>query len=132
MNVGEVYFGLLGPNSDPSAAKSTIPIDRAIAIPKGDPVPKLSSWRLSTGRIEHSYVDVYEMASTLVAGLRPPIESIVEVKEHFGLHAVLQVVLTISTAEDQSTPAIGFNADVLEFVNAVRATVGVDTYVQQT
>ena len=128
MNVGEVYFVLYGSDFDPSAAKGTIPIDRAVAIPKGDPIPKYSSWRLSTGKIEHDFVDVYEMASSLVAELRPHSEDITQAKERFGLKAVLQVVLTISTAEDHSTPAIGFDAAVLEFVHAVGATIDVDTY----
>lgn len=128
MNVGEVYFGLFGSDFDPSVAKDVIRIDRSVAMPKGDPIPKYLSWRLSTGKIEHDYVDVYEMASTLVSELQPRAKEIIQIKKRFSLDAVLQVVLTISTADDQSTPAIGFNTDVLKFVNAVEATIDVDTH----
>ena len=128
MNVGEVYFGLFGSDFDPSIAKSAIPIYRAVATPKGDPIPKYSSWRFSTGKIEHDYVDVYELASTLVSELQPHTKDIIRIKERFELEAILQVVLTISTTEDHSTPAIGFNEDVLNFIHAVGATIDVDTY----
>ncbi len=130
MNVGEVYLGLFGSDFDPSVARDAIPIDRAIAIPKGDPIPKYSSWRCSTGKIEHDFVDVYKMASTLVSELEPHTKDIVQIKERFGLEAVLQVVLAISTAEGHPTPAIGFNADVLDFVHAIGATIDIDTYLR--
>ena len=44
------------------------------------------------------------------------------------VEAVLEVVLWITMDETKSTPAIGFDADVLSFVVAVGATIDVDTY----
>ena len=128
MNEGEVYFGLFGSEFDPSVAKDAIPIDSTTTRLKGDPIPKQSSWRCSTGKHQNDFIDVYEMASTLVSKLAPHTKEIIEVKERFGLDAVFQVVLTISTDEDKSTPAIGFDSDVLDFMHAVGATIDVDTY----
>ena len=82
----------------------------------------------SSGEKECEILDVYELASELIAHLAPHTAEIVAIKDRFDLRAVLQVVLTISTDEEHSTPALGFDTDVIAFVNTVGATIDVDTY----
>lgn len=41
---------------------------------------------------------------------------------------VLQVVLRISMDDTKPTPAIGFDAEVIEFLFSVGASIDVDTY----
>ena len=49
-------------------------------------------------------------------------------RQQFKVEAVLQVVLYITTDETKSTPAIGFEPEVISFLNAVGASVDIDTY----
>jgi Domain of unknown function (DUF4279) len=60
--------------------------------------------------------------------LSPHSEKIASVRKQLGLEAVLQVVLWITTDESKSTPAIGFNPEVISFLNTVGASIDVDTY----
>ena len=124
-NEGEVYFGLFG---DFEPASLSLGVTATRMKRKGDPTPKWSSWAYSGGKVEGDVVDVYELASKVVKALEPHADKIIEAKNEFGLRAVLQVVLTISPNDELSTPAIGFEADVISFLNKVGATIDVDTY----
>lgn len=99
---------------------------------KGDPFPKQHSWEFALDEIEADYIDVYEMSSELVNKLKPYSSKIVEAKGKFDLDLVLQVVLWISTDETISTPAIGFESDVIQFLNKVGATIDIDTYLTES
>ncbi len=128
MNEGEVYLGLFGDNFDPNAVTEIIGIEPTETTRKGNPRPKYSSWRFSTGKIKDDVVDVYEMSSSLIKTLNPYAEKIVEAKNAFNLEAVLEVVLTITVDDSKSTPAIGFDSDVLAFLSRIGATIDIDTY----
>ena len=125
-NEGEVYFGLFGDDFDPTTL--SIGVAPTKTRRKGDPTPKFSSWIYSTGKRKADVVDIYEMASSLVASLEPYAERIIEAKRAFGLEAVLEVVITISPDETKSTPAIGFDSNVIAFLHRVGASIDVDTY----
>jgi hypothetical protein len=128
MNEGEVYLGLFGDDFDPDAVTQVIGVNPTKITRKGKPVPKYSSWRFSTGNIKDDAVNVYQMSSSLVKILTPYAENIVKAKNDFGLEAVLEVVLTITIDDSKSTPAIGFDSDVLAFLNKIGATIDIDTY----
>jgi hypothetical protein len=125
-NEGRVYFGLFGSDFDPEA------LDLGIAPTKtqrrGNPRPKLSSWILSTEKVVSDVVDVYSMSSALVVSLAPHAESIITAMKDHNLSAVLEVVLTISPDDSISTPAIGFDASVVNFMARVGGSIDVDTY----
>lgn len=125
-NEGEVYFGLFGDDFDPAAL--SVGVAPTKIRRKGDKTPKFSSWIYSTGKQKADVVDIYEMASSLVASLEPCAEKIIEAKRAFGLEAVLEVIVTISLDETKSTPAIGFDANVIAFLHRVGASIDVDTY----
>ena len=82
----------------------------------------------STGRIADEVVDVYEMSSSLIATLAPLADKIAKAKEMFGLEAVLEVILTVTPDDSKSTPAIGFESEVITFLHRVGATIDIDTY----
>jgi len=46
----------------------------------------------------------------------------------FALTCVLQVVLWIDQDETKSMPAIGFEHDVIDFLNTVDGMIDIDTY----
>jgi hypothetical protein len=95
---------------------------------KAEPTPRHSSWEVSTAEIENDIIDIYDMSSTLVALLQPHAKQIAAAKQQFKLDAVLEVVLWITTDDSKSTPAIGFDSNVISFLNMVSATIDIDTY----
>ncbi len=125
-NEGEVYFGLFGDDFDPESL--SIDIAPTGTKRKAYPAPKHSWWVYSTGKLQDDVIDVYDMASSLVATLEPHADRIVEAKRAYGLEAVLEVVLTITLDETKSTPAIGFDSRVISFLNRVGASIDIDTY----
>jgi hypothetical protein len=124
-NEGEVYFGLFG-DFDPSTLSLGIAPTRTRL--KATPIPKHSQWIYSGGKVRGEVVDVYKMASSVVKVLEPHADKIIEAKNRLGLEAVLEVVLTISPDEQVSTPAIGFEPEVISFLNKVDASIDIDTY----
>jgi hypothetical protein len=127
-NEGEVYFALFGHDFDPDEVTRLIGIEPTSTHRRGSPTPKHTSWKFSSGKIENDIVDVYEMSSSLVSRLLPYVEKIVDVKRRFQLEAVLEVVLWITTDESKSTPAIGFEPQVIAFLYTVGASIDIDTY----
>lgn len=125
-NEGEVCFALFGVDFDPAAL--SIGVMPTKTCRQGDPTPKCSSWNYSTGKRRADVLDIYEMASSLVASLEPYAEAIIQAKRAFGLEAVLEVVVTITLDETKSTPAIGFDPNVIAFLHCVGASIDVDTY----
>ena len=71
-------------------------------------------------------IGVHEMAAELVAQLAPHLAALVRAKHELGLRATLIVVLHISCDDRISTPAIGFDANVIallpRWVRASRST----------
>ncbi len=128
LNEGEVYFCLFGDGFDPGSISEEIGIEPTRIKHKGVPIPKQSSWIYSTGKIKHEIIDVYQMASSVVSALASYAENIRRVKERYALDAVLEVVLTVTPDDSISTPAIGFDLDVIDFLHKVGATIDIDTY----
>jgi len=128
MNEGEVYFALFGDEFEPDEVTKIIGIEPTNTRRKGNPIPRCTSWEYSTGMIEDEVVDVFEMSSSLIATLAPHAEKIIKAKEMYGLRAVLEVILTVTSDDSKSTPAIGFESDVITFLHKVGATIDIDTY----
>lgn len=128
MNEGEVYFSLFADEFDPDEVTKIIGIEPSKTRIKGDPIPRHTFWIYSTGKIKDEVVDVYEMSSSLIAKLAPLAEKIIKAKKKFGLESVLEVVLTVTPDYSKSTPAIGFESEVIAFAYKVGATIDIDTY----
>ena len=127
-NEGRVYFALYGGDFDPDEVTRVVGLEPTSIRRKAEPIPRHSSWEVSTAKIEDEIIDVYEMSSSLVALLQPHAEQIAAVKQQLKLEAVLEVVLWITTDDSKSTPAIGFDSNVIAFLNRVGATIDIDTY----
>jgi hypothetical protein len=80
------------------------------------------------GKVVGDVVDVYELSSALVSKLLPYQDRLAKVKAELGLDAVLQVVLWITMDDSKPTPTIGFESEVITFLNAMGASVDIDTY----
>jgi hypothetical protein len=125
-NEGRVYFALFGSDFDPDHLH--LGISPTETRRRGNPRPKQSSWILSTDKVVSDVVDVYSMSSALIESLIPHEARIVEAVKAHKLEAILEVVLTISTDESVSTPAIGFDAKVVSFMSRIGGSIDIDTY----
>ena len=132
LNEGRVYFALDGDNFTPDEVTRVLGISPTKIALKGSRVsgrlPKYTTWSLSTENIENEYIDVYEMASSIIEQLEPKKEEIVKLIKKLNLRPRLEVVLTFSMNEEHSTPAIGFEASTVKFLADVGAFIDVDTY----
>jgi hypothetical protein len=127
----EIYFALYGNGFDPDEVTRWIGFTPSSISREASPKPKYSRWVVSSGRIENDIIDVYEMSSALLARLAPYAQKIASVKKELKLEAILEVVLWITTDETKSTPAIGFEPELIAFLNTVGATIDIDTYLNR-
>ena len=128
VNVGEVYFALRGTDFEPDEVTKLLGIDPSRVKRQSSPVPKYSSWELSSGKVSDEVIDVYVMGEAIVAKLSGAASAIVAAISQYRLEATLQVVLTVSPDDRLSTPAIGFSAESVQFLSAVGASIDIDTY----
>lgn len=131
-NRAEVYFALRGSfNPDEvTLALGVHPTEISRKGNKGTYNANLgfSSWKLSSGQIRGESIDVYEMSERLVAQLAPKTRDISDLMRQLDLFATLQVVVTLSCVENQSTPALGFSQEVVRFLSEVGGQIDVDLY----
>ena len=131
MNEGEVYFALCSEaDFDPHDITRAVGIESSRTKRRASPRPKHTSWEVSSGRVESAVIDIYAMSSALISRLQAHADKIVQAKRQFGLTAYLEVVLWISVDEATSTPAIGFDMNVISFLYEVGAHIDVDTYIK--
>jgi hypothetical protein len=132
-SAGEVYLSLFGDNFEPDNVSQHIGLVATASQKKGArnpdiPLPRVSSWAFSTGKIEDDVISVYEMSEHLVEKLAPYALKIAEAREIFNLTCVLQVVLWIDQDDTKSMPAIGFERSVIDFLKVIGGTIDIDTY----
>ena len=92
-------------------------------------IPVCSSWKYGTPLLRNG--DVFrlgEIAEELIIPLLPLQEKITELIKIHNLSAIFMVVLTISTDEQDSTPALCFSPAVIEFCHSVGASIELDLY----
>lgn len=127
-----VYFALDGEEFDPDDVTSLLGITPTFVKRKGEripgKVPRCNSWALSTETVVDEVIDVGAMAASIIKELRPKAALINKAKKIFGAISRLEVVVTITTDDKQSTPAIGFEAEDVAFLAEVGAYIDVDTY----
>ena len=131
-NEGRVYFALDGDDFDPDELTNFLGIKPTSVIRKGSKIPgkipKFTSWKLSTENVVNEYIDIFEMSTEIVSRLKPVKNLILEAKDRFKVSPRLEVVLWVSTNEEHSTPAIGFEVDTVKYLGEVGAFVDIDTY----
>ena len=119
LNECYLYFALTGHGFDPDAVSAALNLapTRAVyegsSIGMGGRIPGHSSWQYGT---------------PVIAALLPVQDKIAELIKAHRLEACVMVVLTVSTDERDSTPAIGFSPRVISFCHAVGASIEFDIY----
>lgn len=130
-NEGRVYFALDGDDFDPDEVTNFLGIEPTSIRRKGSKIPgkipKMNSWELSTENIVNDYFDVFEMSSEIVSKLKPKTDLIVQAKKRFNALPRFEVVLWFSMNEENSTPAIGFEVETVEFLGEIGAFVAETT-----
>ena len=135
LNECYLYFALPGRGFDPDAISTALNLapTRAIyednSIGMGGRISSYSSWQYGTPILRDG--DVFrlnEIADELIVTLLPVQDKIAELIKAHRLEAYLMIVLTVSTDERDSTPAIGFSPQVISFCHAVGASIEFDIY----
>jgi hypothetical protein len=127
-NKGEVYLYLAGDEFDPDELSAFLGLQPTHAKRKGNLHPKYPYWVYSTGMMEDECIDIYKMSSRLAKILKQYSKKIIEAKKKFNLLAIWQIVVWIVTDDSISTPVIGLETDVIDFLSDIQASVDVDTY----
>ena len=135
LNECYLYFALTGRGFDPDAVSTALNLapTRAVyegnSIGMGGRISGYSSWQYGTPILRDG--DVFrlnEIADELIVTLLPVQDKIAELIKAHRLEAYLMIVLTVSTDERDSTPAIGFSPRVISFCHAVGARIEFDIY----
>ena len=134
LNECYLYFALTGHGFDPDAVSAALNLAPTRAVYEGSTgmggrILGHSSWQYGTPVLRGG--DVFrldEIADELIAALLPVQDKIAELAKTHRLEAYLMVVLTVSTDERDSTPAIGFSPQVISFCHAVGARIEFDIY----
>ena len=134
LNECYLYFVLTGHGFDPDAVSAALNLAPTRAVYEGSTgmggrILGHSSWQYGTPVLRGG--DVFrldEIADELIAALLPVQAKIAELAKAHRLEAYLMVVLTVSTDERDSTPAIGFSPQVISFCHAVGARIEFDIY----
>jgi hypothetical protein len=132
-NKAEVYFALKGEDFNPDSfteASHLTPTESWKKGEKGKHVNtyKFSYWEIGIEAVEGEVILVDEMAEKLVTAIKSKKKVIREYVNKHDLYSVLEVVLHISTNDNLPTPALGFKASTIEFLNYVKAEIDVDIY----
>ena len=138
LNECYLYFALTGRGFAPDAISTALNLapTRAVyegnSIGMGGRISGYSSWQYGTPILRDG--DVFrlnEIADELIVTLLPVQDKIAELIKAHRLEAYLMIVLTVSTDERDSTPAIGFSPQVISFCHAVGASIEFDIYQDQ-
>jgi hypothetical protein len=133
-NIIEVYFALSGGlDFNPNEANRILDIECSSSFRMGERsehpmLPRHSSWKLSSGRIDGENISVYDHSEALINKLTPKELELMELIKNRSLTCKLQVVLYISVDENVCTPAIGFDSEVIAFLGRIGAIIDIDSY----
>jgi hypothetical protein len=127
-----VYFALSGDDFDPKEVSARIGIEPTESSRKGDkgkynPSMSFSSWKLSTAKGTETIL-MDNLVLEIIDRLYDKIEVINQVKKEFELNSVLEIVMDVDLNEEQSTPAIGHDLKVIEFLYKTQTRTDVDIY----
>lgn len=133
MNEVRVYFSLRG-DFAPDELTEFLGIEPSSVAKAGEKnpergIPKSSLWHAAGNEsVQGAWVDIVELSRKVVTPLIPHQDRIAEAVAKWDLAATFQVVVYFSDDEAVSTPAIGFEPEVIDFLSAVGASIDVDTY----
>ena len=126
-----VYFAFSGNDFDPTHVTQELGIEPTDFWRKGDPgkyiqQQKYSCWRLvSTG---NEVLDIDKLVVEVISQLTHKISEIVILKDKLHLETFLEVVMYIDTNDEQSTPMLGHDLSVIEFLYKTGTRTDLDIY----
>lgn len=126
-----VYFAFYGDNFDPTIISSKLGIEPSDSWIKGDPSKyiqqqKYSCWRLTSTLNEH--LDMNKLVDEVVNHLSGKEDLIIELKRELELETILEVVMWIDTSGERSTPMLGHDLKVIEFLHRTSTETDLDIY----
>lgn len=126
-----VYFAFKGDNFDPNVVTSELRIKPTNSWRTGEPgeyiqQQKYSCWTLKSYSDE--LLDMDKLVSEVIYQLSDKIELINNLKQRLNLDTVLEIVMYIDINEEQSTPYIGHNSEIIRFLHLTETTTEIDIY----
>ena len=126
-----VYFAFQGDDFDPNLVTTELGIEPTDSCGVGEPgkyiqQQKYSCWQLKSTSDE--LLDMDKLVNEVVSQLSDKIDLIKGLKERYNLDTVLEIVMYIDINEEKSTPFLGHNSEVINFLHQTGTTTDVDIY----
>ena len=126
-----VYFAFQGDNFDPNVVTTELALEPTESWRVGEPgkyiqQQKYSCWQLKSTSDE--LLDMDKLVNEVLYQLSDRIESINKLKEKHSLNTVLGIVMYVDTNEEQSTPYLGHNSEVINFLHLTGTKTDLDIY----
>ncbi|XOV94345.1 MAG: DUF4279 domain-containing protein [Bacteroidota bacterium] len=126
-----VYFAFQADNFDPNELTIELGISPTDSWRTGEQgkyiqQQKYSCWQLKSTSDE--LLDMDKLVNEVVSQLSKKIELINNLKQRYKLDTVLVVVMYIDINEEQSTPYLGLNSEVIDFLHQTRTETDLDIY----
>jgi hypothetical protein len=123
------YFAFKGDNFDPNEVTNLLGIEPTDSWRQGESGKyiqrqKYSSWQLTSTFDELLNMD--KLVNEVVSQLSDKVELINKLKDQYCLDTVLEVVMYIDINEEESTPFLGHNIEVINFLHGTGTITDVD------
>lgn len=133
------YFSMVGDHFPLDEITKELAIEPTETYVKGDIIesvgdftradsPKMrrieTDWTLSTGY--QNSLDINGQLKPILKALKDKQKELIRLKEKYGLTYIFSVVITI---ENNQTPAMHLEKDIIDFASAIGAEIGFDLYV---
>lgn len=125
-----VGFCIIGEDFNPEIATKTLQINPSQGWIKGENTLSENRkmidtcWLISTG-YEKS-LDINEQLSKVLLLVKHKKDSLLELKNNYCIKFLFSIVINI---ENNQTPAIYFDTELIEFANSIKAEFSIDLYV---
>ena len=132
MNSCYTYFKICG-NFDPDVVTNMLGLqpnsswNLGTAMQNGEPRP-FSLW--TVGRCDDYDVITENQVKKTISQLKDKIQLLNLIRERYDATFTIEIVPQIYT--DETTPALVFDLEIIEFCNAIKANIDIDLYVHSS
>lgn len=124
-----VYFAFRGDNFDPDVLTQKLQINPSDSWRTGDPgkyiqQQKNSCWMLKS--TENELLNLDKLVEEVIAKLSDKVEMINILKKEYNLETILEIIMYVDVNEEQSTPWISHNKQILNFLYFTGTTMDLD------
>lgn len=121
-----VYFAFDAEIFDVSKVTEELGIEPTKVMIKGNPIPKSTSWKFEIKGGNDIFVE--KIAKKLIQVFEPKIDIINTIKEKYNLTTRLEHVIHVDVNPNASTPIIGIDIEMLDFLHRTNTKVDYDIY----